>query len=136
MFLLSAPAWSPEATADRAAVYTRVNGIIGGSLDYLVDGQTMVNHWSNELQSTPPSTLTFQEVKIMTAGGEAEYGRPGEVELVTKSGTNQFHGQIFELNRNQHLQAKTFDQGTHSSVPAAQRVRSATGWSCMDPEGL
>ena len=36
--------------------YTRVNGIIGGSLDYLVDGQTMVNHWSNELQSTPPST--------------------------------------------------------------------------------
>jgi Carboxypeptidase regulatory-like domain/TonB-dependent Receptor Plug Domain len=98
--------------------YTRVNGVIGGSLDYLVDGQTMVNHWSNELQSTPPSTLTFQEVKIMTAGGEAEYGRPGEVELVTKSGTNQFHGQLFELNRNQHLQAKTFNSGP--TVPYLQ----------------
>lgn len=98
--------------------YTRVNGIIGGSIDYLVDGQTMVNHWSNELQSTPPSTLTFQEVKIMTAGGEAQYGRPGEVELVTKSGTNQFHGQIFELNRNQYLQAKTFHSGP--TVPFLQ----------------
>lgn len=98
--------------------YTRVNGIIGGSLDYLVDGQTMVNHWSNELQSTPPSTLTFQEVKIMTAGGEAQYGRPGEVELVTKSGTNQFHGQIFELNKNQYLQARTFHSGP--TVPFLQ----------------
>jgi hypothetical protein len=113
--ILNVLAFSPGVVAGgyggSGGNYTRVNGIIGGSLDYLVDGQTMVNHWSNELQSTPPSTLTFQEVKIMTAGGEAEYGRPGEVELVTKSGTNQFHGQIFELNQNQYLKAKTFNSG-------------------------
>ena len=120
--ILNILAFSPGVVANNyggsGGGYTRVNGVIGGSLDYLVDGQTMVNHWSNELQSTPPSTLTFQEVKIMTAGGEAEYGRPGEVELVTKSGTNQFHGQIFELNKNQYLQAKTFNSGP--TVPFLQ----------------
>jgi hypothetical protein len=120
--ILNVLAFSPGVVANNyggsGGGYTRVNGIIGGSLDYLVDGQTMVNHWSNELQSTPPSTLTFQEVKIMTTGGEAEYGRPGEVELVTKPGTNNFHGQIFELNKNQYLQAKTFNSGP--TVPFLQ----------------
>ena len=37
---------------------------------------------------------------------------------MTKSGTNQFHGQIFELNRNQYLQARTFNSGP--TVPFLQ----------------
>ena len=95
--ILNVLAFSPGVVANTyggsGAGYTRVNGIPGGSMDYLVDGQTMVNHFTNELQSNPQPTLTFQEVKILTAQGDAQYGSPGEVELVTKSGTNQFHGQ-------------------------------------------
>ena len=115
-------AYSPGVVANgvggSGGGYTRVNGIIGGSLDYVTDGQTMVNHWSNELQQPPQSTLTFQEVKIMTTSGDAQYGRPGIVELVTKSGTNQFHGQVFELNQNQHLTARAFNSGL--TVPFLQ----------------
>ena len=55
--------------------------------------------------------MTFQEVKIITAQGDAQYSRPGVVELVTKSGTNQFHGQAYELNTNQHLQARGYHSG-------------------------
>jgi hypothetical protein len=98
--------------------WTRVNGVPGGSRDYLVDGQTMVNRNTNELQANPQPLPTFQEVKIITSNGDAQYSRPGIVELVTKSGTNQFHGQAFELNQNTLLQARTFNSGP--SIPYLQ----------------
>ena len=113
--ILNVLAFSPGVVANTyggsGAGYTRVNGIPGGSINFLVDGQTMVNRFTNDLQSNPQPTPTFQEVKILTSQGDAQYGSPGEVELVTKSGTNQFHGQAYELNRNNHLQAKTFNSG-------------------------
>jgi hypothetical protein len=113
--ILNVLAFSPGVVAGgyggSGGGYTRVNGIPGGSIDYLVDGQTMSNKFTNELQQNPQPTPTFQEVKIVTASGDAQYGRPGMVELVTKSGTNQFHGQAYELNRNNHLQARTYNSG-------------------------
>ncbi len=90
--------------------YTRVNGIPGGSIDYLVDGATASERYTNELQRLPQSLPTIQELKVSTANSSAEYSRPGIVEVVTKSGTNQFHGQLFELNQNDALAAKGFHQ--------------------------
>ena len=101
--------------AGAGAGYTRVNGIPGGSLDYLVDGQTMTNRFTNELQTNPQPVPTFQEAKIISSNGNAQYSRPGIVELVTKSGTNHFHGQLFELNRNTLLEARTYNSGP--SIP-------------------
>ena len=89
-----------------------------GSVDFLVDGQSMTNRNTNELQQNAQPTPTFQEVKVITAQGNAQYGAPGVVELVTKSGTNHFHGQIYELNQNNHLQAKVFNQ--RNAVPFLQ----------------
>ena len=90
--------------------YTRVNGIPGGSIDYLVDGATASERYTNELQRLPQSLPTIQELKVSTANSNAEYSRPGIVEVVTKSGSNQFHGQLFELNQNDALAAKGFHQ--------------------------
>ena len=113
--ILNVLAFSPGVVAGSYAGsgggYTRVNGITGGSLDYLVDGQTMSNRFTNELQTNAQPTPTFQEVKIITASGDAQYGRPGLIELVTKSGTNEFHGQAYELNKNNHLQARAYHSG-------------------------
>ena len=113
--ILNVLAFSPGVVAagygGSGAGYTRVNGIPGGSMDFLVDGQTMDTRWTNDLQQNPQSDMTYQEVKVMTANGDAQYSRPGIVELVTKSGTNQFHGQAYELNRNNHLQARQFHSG-------------------------
>ncbi|HWF93068.1 MAG TPA: carboxypeptidase regulatory-like domain-containing protein, partial [Terriglobales bacterium] len=117
--ILNVLAFSPGVVANNVGGsgggFTRVNGIPGGSIDYLVDGQTMANRFSNELQANPQPLPTFQEVKIITSNGDAQYARPGVVELVTKSGTNHFHGQLFELNKNNILQAKTFNSGP--SIP-------------------
>jgi len=109
--ILNVLAFSPGVVAGNyggsGAGYTRVNGVpAGGSVDYLVDGQTMSDRYSGELQSNPQPIPTFQEVKIITSNGDAQYSRPGVVELVTKSGTNHFHGQLFELNQNNYLRAK------------------------------
>ncbi|MGI4852601.1 MAG: carboxypeptidase regulatory-like domain-containing protein [Janthinobacterium lividum] len=96
--------------------YTRVNGIPGGSMDYLIDGQTASERVTNELQRTPQPLPTIQELKVTTSNGSAEYSRPGVVEVVTKSGTNQLHGQFFELNRISALQAKTLGQTSVNSL--------------------
>ncbi|MGC1221038.1 MAG: carboxypeptidase regulatory-like domain-containing protein, partial [Candidatus Sulfotelmatobacter sp.] len=44
---------------------------------------------------------SIQELKVTTTGDDATYGHSagGQMELVTKSGTNKFHGQLFEYNR-------------------------------------
>lgn len=90
--------------------YTRVNGIPGGSMDYMVDGMTASERYTNELQRLPQPIPTVQEIKISTTNATAEYSRPGMVEVVTKGGTNEFHGQLFELNQNSSLAAKSFHQ--------------------------
>jgi len=90
--------------------FTRVNGIPGGSIDYLVDGMTASERYTNELQRLPQALPTIQELKVSTANASAEYSRAGMVEVVTKSGTNQFHGQLFELNQTDALAAKGFHQ--------------------------
>ena len=90
--------------------YTRVNGVPGGSLDYLVDGMSASEKYTNELQRLPQSLPTIQEIKISTSNMTAEYSRAGMVEVVTKSGSNDFHGQLFELNQNSAYSAKSFHQ--------------------------
>ena len=110
--ILGVLAFSPGVVAGgiggSGAGNTRINGLPPGSVDFLVDGQTATNRNTNELQNNPQPSPTFQEVKVITSNGNAQYSRPGVVELVTKSGTNHFHGQIYELNQNNHLQAKTY----------------------------
>lgn len=103
--------------AGQGGNYTRVNGIPGGSIDYLVDGQTATERFTNELQRTPQPLPTIQELKVTTSNGSAEYSRPGMVEVVTKSGTNQIHGELFELNRISALQATQYgNQGINFLV--------------------
>lgn len=120
--ILNVLAFSPGVVAGSyggsGAGNTRINGLPPGSADFLVDGQSMTNRNSNELQTNPQPSPTFQEVKVITANGDAQYATPGVVELVTKSGTNHFHGQIFELNQNNHLQAKTYNNA--KAVPYLQ----------------
>ena len=55
-----------------------------------------------------PNPEAVQEFRVLTNSYAAEYGRypAGVVDVVTKSGTNQFHGAAFEFFRNEKLNAK------------------------------
>ncbi len=71
-----------------------------------VDGMDAVDNSVNGIRSTL-SQEGVQEFQIITNGYEAEYGRAsgGVVNIITKSGTNNFHGSAFGYLRNRNIQA-------------------------------
>lgn len=89
---------------------------------FLLDG-TDINDQEN---STPGGASgnnlgvdTIREFKILTNAFSAEYGRSaGSVtSAVTRSGTNNFHGTVFEFIRNNHLDARNFFDAGSSPPP-------------------
>ena len=79
---------------------------------FLLDGADM-NDASNSAGSaaeTVAGVETVREFRIITNAYDAEYGRHtgGVISAITKSGTNQFHGSLFEFLRNNDLDARNF----------------------------
>src|SRR5947208_13550860 len=99
---------SSEVSA-RGTYSLSVGGSRAQSTDWLLDGND-----NNELTaggiSILPSIDAIQEFKVLTYNYSAEYGtRAGPTVLVTtKSGSNTFHGSLFEFLRNKSLDAKSF----------------------------
>src|SRR5712691_5199929 len=107
-----------STTLGKSATGIAVNGADIGQNTYLQDG-VAVNTWSstNTTQEgtssgafPTPNPDTIQEFKIQTSNYDAGYGRnPGaNVNVVTKSGTNAFHGSAFEFFRNTALNANDY----------------------------
>jgi len=95
--------------AARGSFSLSVGGSRSNSSDWLLDGVD-----NNELTAGGIGILSsidsIQEFKVLTYNYSAEYGtRAGPTVLVTtKSGTNDFHGSLFEFLRNTSLDAKSF----------------------------
>jgi hypothetical protein len=94
--------------SDRAGVVS-VNGGRGRSNNYSVNGGDGNDLFANlpQIQPTPDS---IQEFRVLTNTFDAEYGRNSGavVNVITKSGTNQFHGSVYEFFRNKALNARGF----------------------------
>jgi outer membrane receptor protein involved in Fe transport len=88
-----------------------------------VDGMDAVDNSVNGIRSTL-SQEGVQEFQIITNGFEAEYGRAsgGVVNIITKSGTNDFHGSAFGYLRNRNFQAQ--NPFTNTPDPAYTRVQA------------
>jgi hypothetical protein len=78
----------------------RVNGMKVGSTEMLFDGISYVDRFGGGISRVQPGLDTIQEFRIETAGSGAQFSRPATVELVTRSGSNQIHGALFETMRN------------------------------------
>jgi len=86
-----------------------VNGAREQSNDFLLEGVDNNDLYINQY-SVLPSVDAIQEFKVQSGNYSAEYGRNGgaQINIVLKSGTNQFHGSVFEFMRNRTLDAKNF----------------------------
>jgi hypothetical protein len=92
--------------------------------NYRLDGVS-INDYSN---GGPGSVLggnlgvdAIQEFSVLTSNYSAEYGKTsgGVVNAVSRPGTNQFHGSVYEFLRNSALDAKNFFDG--STIPPFKR---------------
>ena len=98
-----------------------VDGAREQSNNFLLDGVDNNDPYINQYV-TLPSVDAIQEFKVQSSDYSAEFGRSGgaQINVILKSGTNEFHGGLFEFLRNRHMDAKNFfDQPacTPSSVP-------------------
>jgi hypothetical protein len=86
-----------------------VNGMRNQSNNFVMDGTTNNDTFNTGFVLRPPPDA-IQEFKIQTHSYAAEYGRNAGavVNVVTKSGTNAFHGAAWEFNRSDALQAKNY----------------------------
>jgi hypothetical protein len=111
----------------------RVNGMKVGSADILLDGISLVDRFGGGLRGgVSPGLDTIQEYRIETAGSDASASRPATVTLVTKSGTNEIHGSVFETHRNNFGGLRTrARQDTNARPP--QLIRNEFGASAGGP---
>ena len=105
---------------------------VGGSVSFSMNGgRTEYNNWeldggdnmdngSNTTLNVYPSLDAIAEFKVLTSNYGAQYGRNGSgtVEVETKSGTNQFHGDLYEFVRNDMFNSRNYFE---DSVPAYKK---------------
>ena len=101
-----------------------------GGIDFSIDGATNTTTYLDRGFGEFPPLDGIREFKVITSGAAAEFGKPAQVILVTKGGTNDFHGTALEYNRNRILAAKNFFA---TGLPNPQYNRNEFGGNFSGP---
>lgn len=105
-----------------------VSGGRQGSTYYMLDGGSNMDNYTNLALAFPNPDAT-QEFQVITNNFDAQYGfSPGAVvSIVTRSGTNTWHGNAFEFLRNDALNARDFFAHSRDTLKRNQFGASAGG---------
>jgi len=125
-----------DVRAGQDASYSRINGLRQGSNNATLDGIDVNDSVAPRLglSMTANNSDSVEEFRLVSQGGKAEYGRSagGQVQLITRSGTNQFHGNAFDYLRNTDLNANDFfNNQSGGTVP--KFIRNIYGGSFGGP---
>jgi hypothetical protein len=92
------------------------------TVNYLINGITLNNMVFSSI-TFQPSIDTIQEFKVDNSTFSAEYGQNSGaiVTIATRSGTNAFHGELFEFLRNDAMDARNFFNFNSSEPPPFNR---------------
>ena len=98
------------------------NGGVSGNNESLLDGVPMTVCCQGQAVLVP-SADTVSQVKVITNSSTAEFGRTsgGVLNMLTKSGTNKFHGSAYEFFRNEQLDAANFFTNRSAKPPIPGR---------------
>jgi hypothetical protein len=104
----------PLVSGDLNAGALSVNGQREAANGYILNGVT-VQEAGFSSAGAVPNLDSIAEFRILTNNFDAEYGNysGGQINVITKSGTNQFHGNVFEFLRNTKLDAANFFESGH-----------------------
>lgn len=96
-----------------------VNGNRSQSNNYLLDGQEINENLNNTVGYTP-SPDSLDQIRVISSNANAEFGNVngGEVIMVTKSGTNHFHGSVFGFLESNKLNANSWTNKNNVPVIA------------------
>ena len=99
---------NPQGTSNQ--INFSINGGRPTQNAWNIDGSDNVDRGANLTLLAYPSLDSIQEFSVQRGQFDAEYGRSssGQVNVITKSGTNQFHGDLYEFFRNNVLDANAF----------------------------
>ncbi len=126
-------------------VNTKDKGLLGGS-DISVSGSATTNNlWtidgannndvgSNRTILIYPSLEAIEEFKVQRASYSAEFGQAagGQINIVTRGGTNEFHGSLFYFGRNDALNTKNYFL-EQNNRPKDELSRHDFGWNVGGP---
>ena len=92
------------------------------TVNYIINGITL-NNLTNSSITFQPAISTVQEFKVDNSTFSAEYGQSSGavVNIATRSGANDFHGEIFEFFRNDALDARNYFNFTTNKPPPFKR---------------
>jgi hypothetical protein len=99
----------------------KVNGGQMGGTDILVDGVSISLVSPNTQWNKGVSTESVQEFKVLQSNFAPEFGESGDgiVNLSMKSGTNDFHGSVYDFFRNRALDARAWTLNTQNAFNQA-----------------
>ena len=105
----TAPYPPQPSTHPAPSVTFSIQGGLPSQTETTVDGISAQNQTSNNIQGDAfPSASGIAEIRVDGVNNNAEYGQPGEITTVTKSGSNKLHGSVYEYLQNQFLDATPF----------------------------
>ena len=112
---------------------TRLGG--GGQNNIMMDGVSTMDTGNNG-QMLQMNVEAISEVKVLTSGYQAEYGRSSGLQItaVTKSGTNRFHGSLYDVERNSDWNENTWANANNNIPKTIQKERD-WGYSLGGPVG-
>lgn len=116
-----------------ASVTPSFNGNRQQTNSYLLNGID-INETVNNYAGFNPSPYSLQEMRVISGNADAEYGNVsgGEMLMVTKGGTNHFHGDVFDFWQNSAMTANTW-ANNYRAVPKGRSNQHMFGFDLGGP---
>lgn len=119
------------STSPNPSIKFSIQGGLPSQSETTVDGISAQNQTNNNIQADAfPSAESIAEIRVDGVSNNAEYGQPGEITTITKSGTNAVHGSAFWYFQNRAFDAIPY--GTNAANKP-QKVANDFGGSIGGP---
>ena len=114
---------------------TRI-GTPGSTTNFQIDGVSTIDTGAGG-QALQLNVDAIAEVKVMTSGYQAEYGRTIGLQItgVTKSGTNQFRGSVYDIQRQFRLELEQLGERPATAIPKTVSKQQDWGYTIGGPVG-